>query len=298
MLDSVCQHLSYTGRAQNWFQHPRSGLTTAEQRGRITSNSYAAVELLKVPTSPFLQLLQVPLDSGMTLWWISHASWFCTICKLIEGTLSRSKSLTKMLNRTESSTDPSGTPIIVTGLQLDFVPLDTTLWTNSLSRFSTHITICSSSPYLSRFSVSILLNSTMKVFLKSRQTISSLSPHLSSQSFNCRSLSCCLSISYSLQIHAGSQLPVCPWKQVPELFVPLPSQWSRWDWYISVGLLSLFEKSSYLRVMTFILLITFHAQWYCCKAWDSYMLKFTQGTKKLGMSLKCLQNFKTLLNSL
>lgn len=146
--------------------------------------------------------------------------------------LSRSKSLTKMLNRTESSTDPSGTPIIVTGLQLDFVPLDTTLWTNSLSRFSTHITICSSSPYLSSFSVSILLNSTMKVFLKSRQTISSLSPHLSSQSFNCRSLSCCLSISYSLQIHAGSQLPVCPWKQVPELFVPLPSQWSRWDWYI------------------------------------------------------------------
>ncbi|KAK4806786.1 hypothetical protein QYF61_005582 [Mycteria americana] len=45
------------------------------------------VELHEVPVSPFLQLVEVPLDDSMTLWHISYSSHFCVTSKLAEGTL-------------------------------------------------------------------------------------------------------------------------------------------------------------------------------------------------------------------
>ena len=52
----------------------------------------------------------------------------------------------KKLSRTGPSIGPWGTPL-VTDLQLHFVPLITTLWAWSFSQFSTHLTVCLSSPY-------------------------------------------------------------------------------------------------------------------------------------------------------
>lgn len=49
-----------------------------------------------------------------------------------------SRSLMSMLNRTGPRTSPLGT-LLVTGLQLDFVPLITTLWVQSFSTFSVQL---------------------------------------------------------------------------------------------------------------------------------------------------------------
>jgi len=50
-------------------------------------DSALLVELHKVPVGPFLQPVEVPLDSSMTLWCVSHSSQFRIISKLAEGTL-------------------------------------------------------------------------------------------------------------------------------------------------------------------------------------------------------------------
>jgi len=44
------------------------------------------VDLHEVPVDPFLQPVEVSLDSIMTLWRISSFSSFCVVCKLAEGT--------------------------------------------------------------------------------------------------------------------------------------------------------------------------------------------------------------------
>ncbi|KAK4831516.1 hypothetical protein QYF61_018100 [Mycteria americana] len=44
-------------------------------------------ELHKVPVSPFLQPVQVPLDGSMPICCTSCSSWFCIICKLAEWAL-------------------------------------------------------------------------------------------------------------------------------------------------------------------------------------------------------------------
>ncbi|KAK4810833.1 hypothetical protein QYF61_008805 [Mycteria americana] len=88
------------------------------------------VELHEVPVSPFLQSVQVPLDGSTTLWHISHSSQICVISKLAEGTLCL---IIQIINedvehdRTQYWGQYWGTPL-VTGLQLDFMPLITTLW--------------------------------------------------------------------------------------------------------------------------------------------------------------------------
>ncbi|KAK4807192.1 hypothetical protein QYF61_024312 [Mycteria americana] len=61
--------------------------------------------------------------------------------------------------------DPRDT-LLVTGLQLDFVPLITTLWAQPFSQFSVHLTVCSSSPYINSFSMRTLQEK--KALLKSR----------------------------------------------------------------------------------------------------------------------------------
>ncbi|KAK4828690.1 LOW QUALITY PROTEIN: hypothetical protein QYF61_000528 [Mycteria americana] len=55
------------------------------------------------------------------------------------------RSLMKMLNRTGPNIDPWGA-LLVNGLQLDFIPLITTFWTQPFSQFSVHLTVCLPSP--------------------------------------------------------------------------------------------------------------------------------------------------------
>lgn len=42
-------------------------------------------ELHKVPVSPFLQPVEVPLEGSMTLWCIIHSLQVCVISKFTEG---------------------------------------------------------------------------------------------------------------------------------------------------------------------------------------------------------------------
>ena len=80
------------------------------------------VDLHEVPVSPFLQRDKVPLDGSTTLWRVSHFSQFGVINKLAAGTLC-------------PIIDPWGT-LLITGLQLDFVPLITNLWAWPCIQFS------------------------------------------------------------------------------------------------------------------------------------------------------------------
>lgn len=74
----------------------------------------------------------------------------------------------KMLNRIESSFDPWGT-LLITGLQLDFMPLITILWAQSLSQFSVYVAVSAPSLYSSIiFFKRFLWQTASKVFLKSR----------------------------------------------------------------------------------------------------------------------------------
>jgi len=56
--------------------------------------------------------------------------------------------------------------LLVTGLQLDFVPLLITLWVQPFSQFSVHLTL--SSLYIHSFSMRILWETVSKAFLKPR----------------------------------------------------------------------------------------------------------------------------------
>ncbi|KAK4810954.1 hypothetical protein QYF61_013362, partial [Mycteria americana] len=71
------------------------------------------VELHEIPVSPILQLVKVPLDGSMTLWRISCSSQFGVICKWLGvHSAPSSRSLMKMSNRTGSSIDPWGIPLV------------------------------------------------------------------------------------------------------------------------------------------------------------------------------------------
>jgi len=54
---------------------------------RVQVSAPPFVELHDVPVSPFLQPVQVSLDSSTTLWRISHSSHFCINRKLAEVAL-------------------------------------------------------------------------------------------------------------------------------------------------------------------------------------------------------------------
>jgi len=63
----------------------------------------------------------------------------------------------KMLNRIAPCTDPWGT-LLASGLQLDFVPLFTTLWAWLLSQFSVHLTAHPASCPFEEFGVSTAIS--------------------------------------------------------------------------------------------------------------------------------------------
>jgi len=64
------------------------------------------VEPHEVHTGPLLQLVQVPLDGILSFRCVICTTPLGVICKLAEGALDLSKSLMKMLNNTNPSTDP------------------------------------------------------------------------------------------------------------------------------------------------------------------------------------------------
>lgn len=88
------------------------------------------VELHRVPVSPFVQLVEVPLDGSATLWFVNHSSKFFVTSRLAEGTHSvpSSRPLLKTLNKvsycipvilySSHCIDLWGTSLVI-GLQLD-----------------------------------------------------------------------------------------------------------------------------------------------------------------------------------
>ncbi|XP_009575218.1 PREDICTED: protein AF-9-like [Fulmarus glacialis] len=92
---------------------------------------------------------------------------FCVISEFAEGTLCP---ITKIINedvKQDWTQYPRGT-LLATGLQLDFAPLITTLRPQPFNRFSIHITVCSSSPYINSLSMRTLGETASKTLLKSR----------------------------------------------------------------------------------------------------------------------------------
>lgn len=61
--------------------------TPSSYPAKQCNTAFLLAELYKVPTCPFLQHDQVPLDGSTIPWSISHSSEFCVICKLTEGAL-------------------------------------------------------------------------------------------------------------------------------------------------------------------------------------------------------------------
>ncbi|KAK4828728.1 hypothetical protein QYF61_000719 [Mycteria americana] len=99
------------------------------------------VELYEVPASPFSSISR-PLwmaaqPSGISA---TPPSFVSSVNLLKVHSAPTSRSLMKMLNRTEPSTDSWGT-LLVTGLQLDCLPLITTLRTQPVSPFSIQLLI-------------------------------------------------------------------------------------------------------------------------------------------------------------
>lgn len=77
---------------------------------------------------------------------------FCVTCKFVE-VHSATSSTSPSKNKTRPSIDTWDTPL-VTGLQLGFVSLITTLWTWLFSQFSIHLSVFSSHPYINILAMS------------------------------------------------------------------------------------------------------------------------------------------------
>lgn len=74
-----------------------------------------------------------------------------------------------------SSTPPKP---LVTGLQLDFVPLTTPLWAQLFNLFSIHLTVCSVSPYINSLYLRICGSQCQKSYWSPYRQYPLLSPHL------------------------------------------------------------------------------------------------------------------------
>lgn len=75
--------------------------------------AFPFVEIHEIPIDPFLQAVKVPLNSGTTIWCISHSSQFCLICDLAAGELlSHHPGLMKRINSIGPSADPWDTALL------------------------------------------------------------------------------------------------------------------------------------------------------------------------------------------
>ena len=101
--------------------------------------------------------------------------------------ITSSRLLMKMLNKTEPRTDPWGT--LLTDLQSDSALLMTTLWALSVSPFSIHLTVYSSIPHFLSFITRVLWETVLKPCWSQGIQHALLSPYLRSQWWHHRMLS-------------------------------------------------------------------------------------------------------------
>jgi len=140
-----CQIAVQMGDRQRIFVH---GLVLPQ----VQDFTLPLVKLHEPPVDPFLQPVEVPLNGCMTFWLISHSFPFCVISTIAEGTISP---VLLMINE-DVKQEPVLTPGVLTGLQLDFVTLISTLWACPHSQFSIHHTVYLPSPCISSLSMRIL----------------------------------------------------------------------------------------------------------------------------------------------
>lgn len=84
--------------------------------------AFHIVQCNEIPIGPFLLPFKVPLNSSTTIWWVNHCSPFHRVCELAEASLGP---ITLVINAKQYWIAVLITPL-VTGLQLDFIPLMTT----------------------------------------------------------------------------------------------------------------------------------------------------------------------------
>ena len=107
---------------------PRDVLVPEVVPPQVQDFAFSRVELHEVPVIPFLQPAEVTLNGSMTLWCLSAtSSSFVSLAKPLRlRSVPSSRSLMKMLRSTAPDIDPWGTSLVI-GLQLNFIPLITTL---------------------------------------------------------------------------------------------------------------------------------------------------------------------------
>ena len=136
---------------------------------KVQDSSLGLVKLHHIIFNPANQPVHIP-QRGPSYSLADHqitSSQLGVMCQLTEGahSIPLSRSLIKILNRTSSSTNPWGTPL-VTSHQLDLTPLTITLWAQPSSQsFNQQIV---SKAWAASFYRRIMWETASKALLKSR----------------------------------------------------------------------------------------------------------------------------------
>lgn len=130
---------------------------------QVQNFAFLLADLHEVPMSLFPHTVKVAVCRSTTLMYLPILLFLWSHQTLLELHSSPSPGLMKMLNRIGSSTDPWGT-LLVTVLQLAFIPLIITLRTQPFIQFSIYLTVSSSSPYISSLSIEDLIVNIVKGF--------------------------------------------------------------------------------------------------------------------------------------
>jgi len=141
---------SWQGCSQSLHLH--SVLTLGAAPTQVQDPALGLVEPHKVHTGPLLQLVQVPPNGILFLRCVDHTPHLGVICKLAEGALDTTMSLTKILHSTGPNIDPWGIPL-VTDLHLGIEPLTTTCWTQPSNQFLIHQSVHTSNPCILYFTL-------------------------------------------------------------------------------------------------------------------------------------------------
>lgn len=129
-----------------------------------TFHAFILVELHEAPASPLFQPVRDSLDCTTTLWCTGRSTQFGVISKPAQGTdCPRTQTIDEHVEEDWTSTDPRRT-MMVSGLQLDFVTLISTLFNPS--------SLCAQPAPTPLFSLRILWHTFSKALLKSREAIS------------------------------------------------------------------------------------------------------------------------------
>ena len=125
------------------------------------------VELQEILVDLFLQFVEVPWMAAKLYGVLATSSNIVSPANMLRvHSLPSSGSLMKRLSSIGPINDPWDAQL-VTGLQLDFVPLITTIWAWQFIQFSSHLVLYLSSLYFISFSVRTLWDTVLNVLLKS-----------------------------------------------------------------------------------------------------------------------------------